>query len=260
MAALFHSNIDLVYAVEDPLPWYGAPDPIRVLEVDIPRVLRESEERLRGFAATHFQKMDAAIHVALRGPLELIEATAGDARADLIMMPTHGRGRFRSALLGSVTAKVLHDLKIPVWTDAHAQAPADHWPVRTVACAIDLSAESAQVLRFAADFANRCAAQMFVVHGVPVAEMRLGAYSKIKPPVYMADFARAEIEKLQREAGTAFEIHVDGGPIASVVRDGALQRNADLVVIGRGLISGSGHLAAHAYSIIREAPCPVLSL
>ena len=43
---------------------------------------------------------------------------------DLVMMPSHGYGPFRQLLLGSVTAKVLHDVKCPVWTTAHTgEAP-----------------------------------------------------------------------------------------------------------------------------------------
>jgi hypothetical protein len=41
--------------------------------------------------------------------------------ADLIMMPTYGMGSFRRHLIGSVTAKVLHDVACPVWTAAHVE-------------------------------------------------------------------------------------------------------------------------------------------
>jgi len=37
------------------------------------------------------------------------------------MMPTHGLGGFRRFLLGSVTAKVLHDADCPVWTGVHLE-------------------------------------------------------------------------------------------------------------------------------------------
>src|SRR5579862_2684132 len=40
-------------------------------------------------------------------------------KVNLIVMPTHGYGRFRRFLLGSVTAKVLHDVSCPVWTGVH---------------------------------------------------------------------------------------------------------------------------------------------
>jgi hypothetical protein len=45
---------------------------------------------------------------------------AANHHVDLVMMPTHGVGTFRSFLVGSVTAKVLHDANCPVWTAAHA--------------------------------------------------------------------------------------------------------------------------------------------
>jgi hypothetical protein len=52
-------------------------------------------------------------------PASIITEYAARNRVDLIMMPTHGYGTFRSLLLGSVTAKVLHDAECPVWTGVH---------------------------------------------------------------------------------------------------------------------------------------------
>jgi hypothetical protein len=68
--------------------------------------------------------------------------------ADLLMMPTHGRGTFRRLLLGSVTAKVLHDLECPVWTDVHSETapPIEEIHCRRILCAVDLS-EQAQPKR-----------------------------------------------------------------------------------------------------------------
>jgi hypothetical protein len=54
-------------------------------------------------------------------PAKVIVDYAADHRIDLIVMPTHGRGAFRSLLLGSVTAKVLHDSNCAVLTTAHAE-------------------------------------------------------------------------------------------------------------------------------------------
>jgi len=46
-----------------------------------------------------------------------------------------------------------------------------------------------------------------------------------------------------------------------VVRVAATRLNADLVVIGRSPREGnSGRLRPNAYSIVREAPCPVVSV
>jgi len=163
-------KIALVHAVEDPLKWYGSPKPIKVVEVDLPRALRESEECLERFADTHLAKQDVTIAVEIAVPLELIEKWAHAVRR----RPHHdaGRGRFRAVLLGSIAARVLHDLAIPVWTDTHQEVSEYHWPIKKLACAIDLGPESPNVLRLAADFANQCGAEMFIAHGLPLAEMR----------------------------------------------------------------------------------------
>jgi len=119
MAALFNAKIAIVHAVEDPLKWYGSPNPIKTVETDLPKALEHDEKAVRAFAQSHFANRNVAITSELADPLELIERTANAIKADLIMMPTHGRGRFRAALLGSLTAEVLHDLAVPVWTAVH---------------------------------------------------------------------------------------------------------------------------------------------
>jgi len=263
MAASFGSKITLLHAVDDPLKWYGSPNPVSVVEIDVPRVLKESSESLRRFAEAEFPGSDVAIRAELGDPADLIERTAKALKANLIMMPTRGRGRFRSALLGSVTTKVLHDLPIPVWTEIHQEAtlPQHHLPIRNLICAIGLEPESAGVLRWASAFASHCNATMCIVHGIPVSELLLGPYSEIKLPDYMEDFARAEIQKLQREAGTSADVWLEAAPIAKVVREAAVRRSADLVVIGRGEVGHfAGRMRSHTSSIIRESPCPVLSL
>jgi nucleotide-binding universal stress UspA family protein len=134
-------------------------------------------------------------------------------------------------------------------------------PIRNLIAAIDLGPESAAVLRFASDFARHSNATLRIAHGIPATEMLLGKYSELKLPDYIEDFARAEIEKLHGEAATSAELSLENAPIADVVRNAGLQQRADLVIIGRGEIGHfAGRMRAHTYSIIRESPCPVLSL
>ena len=64
----------------------------------------------------------AVTRVLLRGdPAREIVKTARDQNVDLIVMSTHGYGAFYRFLLGSVTAKVLHESDCPVWTGAHLE-------------------------------------------------------------------------------------------------------------------------------------------
>ena len=52
-----------------------------------------------------------------------------------------------------------------------------------------------------------------------------------------------------------------GGSVSRAVQQAAIGHDADLIVIGRGVIQKTlGRLRSGAYSIIREAPCPVISI
>jgi nucleotide-binding universal stress UspA family protein len=59
-------------------------------------------------------------------PAGRIVEFAQQEKVNLIMMPTHGHGTFRRFLLGSITAKVLHDAACPVWTGVHIAEAAAH--------------------------------------------------------------------------------------------------------------------------------------
>jgi len=66
---------------------------------------------------------------------------------------------------------------------------------------------------------------------------------------------------VQCEADTSLETIVEGGDVAPVVRRAAEENQADLVVIGRGVLQELfGRMRTHVYSVIREAPCPVISV
>ena len=84
---------------------------------------------------------------------EIVKYAHGHA-IDLICMPTHGFGAFRRFLLGSVTAKVLHDAHCPVWTSAHMEDHSRSEIVanKNVACAADLGPQTPAALHFAPDF------------------------------------------------------------------------------------------------------------
>jgi nucleotide-binding universal stress UspA family protein len=50
-------------------------------------------------------------------------------------------------------------------------------------------------------------------------------------------------------------------PIADAVRELVLRQKADLVITGRGHCQGAmSRMWSHLYSIVRESPCPVLSV
>ena len=86
---------------------------------------------------------------------QMISDYAAEHGTDLIMMPTHGYGIFRSMLLGSVTAKVLHDAACPVWTGVHVEeTPPNSAAFERIMCAVDLTDKSILAMQFASKLAH----------------------------------------------------------------------------------------------------------
>jgi nucleotide-binding universal stress UspA family protein len=170
-------------------------------------------------------------------------------------MPTHGYGPFRKFLLGSVAAKVLHDVDAPVWTGAHLQKGSQPmWKrIARVICAVDLRMPEPALL-WAAEFAAEFKAELMIVHAVHQ------PLSETSPPIGAGE-AHEYIRCLQRKLSLEGEIVIEEGTPAHVVQAAAVRRNADLVVIGRSRPEGFlGRLRPNAYSIVRDAPCPVVSV
>jgi nucleotide-binding universal stress UspA family protein len=198
-------------------------------------------------------------------PAEKIVEVADSWAPDLVMMPTHGVGTYRRLLIGSVTAKVLHDLDCPVWTDVHSrQAPQlEDIHLKRILCAVDLLEQSSGILHWAAFLAEQYGSKIGIAHAVP----SIGADFLVQQldrefVATMTASARGRIAELQNETGVhAEQVFVDPGDPAKVVECAAKRFKADLVVIGRHARAGfNGHVRQNAYNIIRDSVCPVISV
>jgi nucleotide-binding universal stress UspA family protein len=176
------------------------------------------------------------------------------------MMPTHGFGVFRSFLIGSVTAKILHDVHCPVWTATHAE---EQWAPElpgTVLCAMDDTARAPALLQWAADFCQRTGADLKVIHvAPPVGDWLAVPDEQIQEQV--REQARVNIEAQRQAAGVETPIRIALGSVAETIAEEARQDEAGLLIIGRGVAhSGLGRLRTHVYGIVQKSPCPVLSV
>ncbi len=164
---------------------------------------------------------------------------------DLIMIPTQGMGIYRRLILGSTSAKVLHDADCPVWTGVHLEdAPRlDALACRRILCAVDLGVSSGTVLDWAQHLAEEYQADLTLLHVTENPE------------------ARSELDDLQRTVGSHATVRLESGEPSKIVPYIAAELSADLLVIGRKAEAGIfGRLEATAYSIIRQSPCPVISV
>jgi nucleotide-binding universal stress UspA family protein len=201
--------------------------------------------------------------VLLEGdPAAKIVEYAHDQGADLIVMPTHGYGTFRRFILGSVTAKVLHDADCPVWTGVHLEAHSvDEIHFRHVVAALDLGPQSERALMWASRFAAETGAKLTVVHAAPNLEAHAGEFFDPEWQQQMRKTITEELGALQQRLGTRAEVRVGQGEPAAAVCGMLEELKGDLLVIGRGSAAGVfGRLRANAYSIIRMSPAPVVSV
>ncbi|HTT62890.1 MAG TPA: universal stress protein [Bryobacteraceae bacterium] len=196
-------------------------------------------------------------------PAHEIVDCARREQAGLVVMPTHGYGPFRRMLLGSVTAKVLHDADCPVWTTAHGEAqPTSPAALRRILCAVDLGPSGVRTLTWSAGMAAEFGAPLLLVYAMAGLDPRTeGYYFSPEWREFLVEHAEKEIAALQAKAGTRAEVVLTMGPGPEMICEEARKAEADLLVIGRGADAGIlGRLTSHAYSIIRQSPCPVVSV
>lgn len=268
LARHFQSKIVVLHA-QPPLSYHYGAGALDGAYIGAPELLAEATERkrreLEGFLADELGDF-AVRRVLMEGePARRIVQFAAEEKTDVIVMPTRGHGPFRRFILGSVTAKVLHDVECPVWTGVHLEPlPAsDSIPIRTVLCAVDLSDHSRKTLCWAAQMAAEFGAHLALVHATASMELS-GAGGKYFTPEWrnaLVAYASDEIARLQEAVGTAAEVFIESGDVPKTVRLAAEESHADLLVIGRSPSRGiAGRLRTNAYAIIRESPCPVVSV
>jgi nucleotide-binding universal stress UspA family protein len=260
MSRRFSADLTLVHA-------YGAEALARssrpITDPELPEEARILEqEQLRRFAAENFPEHQTDSIAELGEPGSVIGKIVQRDGADVVMLATHGRGPVRRLLLGSVTAKVLHDLSSAVGTGTGSvfEGHALRLPYKSILCAVDEAPEAEAALRAAAAFARGEDARLWLVHVV-----------EAPPAAFHIDFSRYErqlmeaadlrLRELKAKLGLDYPHAVIGRPLEEGVREEAVRREADLIVTGRGRSqSAFGAFLSRLYSLVRHSPCPVLSV
>jgi nucleotide-binding universal stress UspA family protein len=221
-----------------------------------------AREALAAFQKQYIPHVESRVSVSTGDPANSIVAFAGTTEGRIILMPTNGYGPFRRMLLGSVTAKVLHDAKCPVLTGPHLERavhPKEWFSLRRILCAVSLDWETDFVLKASASLAAQLEAELTVVHVItPVEEGLLPLMDPGSPPLSKESVERSVQDALER-AGISAKVHVCVGEVSRQVASAAREHHADLVVMGRGGAPElPGRLGSHGYAIVRRSPCPVM--
>ncbi len=140
--------------------------------------------------------------------------------------------------------------------------------IRTILVPVDFSDHARAVIEWAAHLAAEQQSKLVLFHAyhLPVEFQQLeGAYL---PPDFWANVKAEAKESLARyeaelrEKGCAVESVVREGYAATAIVDEAIEREADLIVIGTHGLSGLKHmlLGSIAERVVQKAPCPVLTV
>lgn len=263
LAEHFHSELTLLHVLAPPAYEFGALEisGSMLSELYVCRTV-QVESELKTALADELAGLEVRRVVLEGDPARKIVEFAHNEQMGLIVMPTHGYGQFRRFILGSITAKVLHDADCPVWTGVHLEeaAPATALALRHIACAIDLGPQSLNALEWATGIGREFGAKLSILHVATCAQApgQAGAGWRSE----MEAKIRQEITLLQERAGAVdAEVVVRPGDPPKVVCAETQRLQADMLVIGRGSAGGRfGRLRANAYAIIRQSPCPVVSV
>ena len=265
LARRFHAEIILLHVVTPfsyPAGWFESGHEITARDLHA-HVVQRAQKDLEQVPLPVFEGI-AVTRLLVRGdPAREIAETARARNVDLIVMGTHDVGAFYPLLLGSVTAKVLHETQCPVWTGAHLEQPPEgEFAIRRVLCSVELNGHSRHTLSLAAEMAAAVDATLTLVHITSGVEFYGPGGSHIDPEwrKTVVGFAAEEIAALQQEVGTHAEVIIDSGNVPELLNRAAAQTKADVLVIGH--TPGRSHLGdnGEGYGIIRQSQIPVLSV
>jgi len=202
---------------------------------------------------------------------EEIIREAGEMRADLLVLGSHGLTGVKRLVLGSTAENVLRHAPQPVLiVPAHAPAVRESGvPFKRIVCAVNFHADSYRALGYALALAQESDAQLTLLHAVEMPAVHVGAEDlafdlESTRQTVMRD-ARAGLEALVPEESRGFcTVHaevVEGQAHQAILRL-ATDVKADLIIMGvrsRDAVDVAV-FGSHTQAVVRAAHCPVLTV
>jgi nucleotide-binding universal stress UspA family protein len=202
-------------------------------------------------------------------PADEITSYARTHAIDLIVMGTHGRGRMAHLLLGSVAERVARTAPCPVLTMRDAPHVEDLEGIR-ILVPTDFSPSADAALGCARRLAARLSGSIRLLHVVE----HLGFGASYGSELSFPEAAVREEQVAHARTDLSHRNRLDGdsrvrvtsdvllGPSSTMIADYAGDNGFDLIVMGTRGRGGFARLliGSVAESIIRTAPCPVLTV
>ncbi len=276
------ASLTLLHAFQS-LPWYGVPragsvsaEPIPVpSESDVPILVdpparQIAQDRMRHLVESlELDGLSVQTEVEEGDPVERLVHQAERLPADLVVLGTHGRRGFERWMLGSVTERALRSLPCPVMTVPRSVAtpPEPETLFKNVVCPVDFSEASMAALEYALSLAEEADGRLAVLHVVDELTIteEARAFTVQDHRRYLQEDASKRLHAAVPEEARTYcaplEVVVAGKAYPEILRV-AREHQAHLIVMGthgRGAM-GRMFLGSTTNHVVREAPCPVLTL
>jgi nucleotide-binding universal stress UspA family protein len=204
-------------------------------------------------------------------PSDVIVACAASAKADLLVMGTHGLGGFHRLFLGSVTERVVRTTTCPVLTVSRSAPTPTSRPIvfKKILCPIDYSPSSIKALEFALELGRQADGRVTVLFALEYLEPRepcehVDAELR-RSRQHFIDHARERLHaQLAGESRTWCEIQeiVAIDRAYKAILQHASGFGADIIVMGAQGSSGMELMlyGSNTHHVVRAAVCPVLTV
>jgi nucleotide-binding universal stress UspA family protein len=205
----------------------------------------------------------ANCHVRTGGPVfDDLCRLAGDVRADLIVMPTHGRTGLKHVFLGSTAERVVQHSPVPVLV-----ARKGGQAINKILVPVDFSGCSLDALKYAIQFAESFAAEIVVLHAVYLGYIYSNDGSQLYDLGALEAAGRKNAERQMREFVSAasfgqvkYKTSIRVGLPVDEICAFAKEEHVDLIITSTHGRTGFKHvlMGSVAEQIVRHAGCPVL--
>jgi len=194
---------------------------------------------------------------------------AGEIRADLIVMPTHGRTGLEHMFLGSTAERTVRHSSCPVLV---MREPGDHLSehkagYKKILVPVDFSDCSRQGLRYAIRFAERFGAKLIVLHVIPLPYAYVSDINGMhQPPLPEVEARKGAARRMEQFLQTVefgvvkVQTAITTGAPAPEISSFAAQQSINLVITSTHGVSGLKHVptGSIAERVVRHGRCPVL--
>jgi nucleotide-binding universal stress UspA family protein len=207
-------------------------------------------------------------------PAPEIARAVRDFNIDLVTIVTHGRKGLARALWGSTAEEIIAEAPCPVLTIHPPQrdfveyrGSSTEIRLNRILLATNFRPSSRMAAQTAAEFAGRTGAELHVVYVIGDYMDQMAEFFPESAGTKLSqlrDYVSERMATFEREAGGRPITHIsEGRPYAEIVRL-ATDKDVDLIVMGASvhsaLFGGAPVLGPDIERVVRNAPCPVLSV